>query len=108
MTASAKPIRLYRPSNGSEGSLFIEQWCGSCARDPVLSEGKDPELCDDSDFCPIAPMSMAYGVNDAEYPKQWRYDAGGHPCCTAWVEAFSEVPPLRCEFTIDMFEELMP
>lgn len=37
--------KLYKPGNGTEGVAFIEAWCGTCARDKSLREGKPIEEC---------------------------------------------------------------
>lgn len=41
------PGERYEPSNGSEGSAFLEFWCGRCARDKAMREGADLDECDD-------------------------------------------------------------
>lgn len=68
---------LYRPSNGSEGMAFTDHWCGRCERDRAFRE-------DEGDSCPIVAATMAFDVDDPEYPREWVYGARG-PCCTAFV-----------------------
>lgn len=70
----------YRPSNGTEGMCFMGEWCDCCARDEKFRETQDG-----ADSCPIAAATFVYAVDDPKYPKEWVYDAKGHPICTAWV-----------------------
>lgn len=63
----------YRPSNGSEGDMFMERWCFRCTKD-------DP---DRGVYCPIIAATMALDVEDDGYPEEWTYK-GGQPCCTAF------------------------
>jgi hypothetical protein len=62
----------YRPSNGSEGECFMAEFCERCSKD---SE-KRP--------CGILGRTMAFDVEDPQYPKEWQYQANG-PICTAFV-----------------------
>ena len=72
------PIRLpksagkpYRPSNGTEGEMFMEMFCDRCSK---LS------------CCRIVGLSMAVEKDDPEYPKEWVFDSEGCPTCTAFEE----------------------
>lgn len=80
----------YRPSNGTEGDGFICAWCLSCARD----KNRD---------CPILAATMAFAVDDPEYPKEWSFDDYGLPQCTAFIPDGDPVPLERCPLTLDMF-----
>jgi hypothetical protein len=64
---------LYRPSNGTEGECFKGAFCEKCTKD-------DP---DNDSFCDIIAETMAYGVDDPEYPREWVYGENG-PECTAF------------------------
>lgn len=76
----------YRPSNGTEGAIFMGMWCGHCERDRAFRE-------DTGDSCPIAADAMVFDVEDEAYPRQWRYDDNGVPECTGFVEEQSgEIP----------------
>ena len=73
------PIRLpksagkpYRPSNGTEGDMFMEQFCYRCIHD-----------C----YCNIIPLSMLHHVDEREYPEELKFDAEGCPTCTAFEES---------------------
>ncbi len=69
-------IELYRPSNGTEGDWFMERWCASCAKfEPCPEVG--------GKHCDIQMRSFCYGINDEEYPVEWRYE-GDSPVCTAF------------------------
>ena len=84
---------LYRPSNGTEGECFINDFCGMCERDKDAEEGEG---------CPILAATMAYDVDDPKYPREWICTSNG-PKCTAFIPLGDPVPPPRCEATIDMF-----
>lgn len=96
----------YRPSNGTEGEIFIDHFCCNCARD-VLGVGGDPET---GIQCPILAASFAYSITDPEYPKEWVRDVvsqwgdigGDGARCTAFVECGKDIP-YRCDKTKDMF-----
>lgn len=97
-------IKLYRPSNGTEGDIFISQWCCNCARDKSFSEGVDVDLCSADEICQIINKTMAYDIDHEEYPREWQYNAKGAPICTAFRQTGENVK-YRCEKTLDMFEE---
>lgn len=48
----------YRPSNGTEGEIFMSAFCYRCRRDA------------NSD-CEIVGMTMCYDEDDPRYPKEW-------------------------------------
>jgi hypothetical protein len=84
--------RPYRPSNGTEGDIFMAEWCEKC------------ELHNHSDFdapCMIQLRALAHSISEPEYPAEWNYTNGGAPQCTAFTTGEPEDP--RCERTIDMF-----
>ena len=83
----------YRPSNGTEGDAFFARWCALCAHD-------SPD-----EPCRILAATMFFEVDDVRYPREWRYDEGGEPCCTAYLSPTDALAPPRCPLTIDMFEE---
>jgi hypothetical protein len=62
----------YRPSNGTEGEFFMAQFCYRCSKH------------DTEGGCPIQFATMSYEITDAEYPKEWIYDADGKETCTAF------------------------
>lgn len=65
----------YRPSNGTEGMLFMSNFCDNCKHMPI-----DPDA---PDQCEIQLYAMAFGINKPEYPKEWIYK-DGEPTCTAF------------------------
>ncbi|MFZ3286622.1 MAG: hypothetical protein WA191_07200 [Telluria sp.] len=91
-----------QPCNGSEGEMFINTWCGNCARDKAMSEGLPLEECDDNEVCDILARSFG-NINDADYPTEWQYGADGQPRCHAFVEAGQPIP-IKDEHTADMFD----
>lgn len=70
----------YRPSNGDEGEWFMSKWCERCTRD--AANRADP---DSGEGCRIIVYTMAYDVDEPEYPKEWVIKDGA-PCCTAFDE----------------------
>jgi len=69
---------LYRPSNGTEGEIFMERFCYRCTKLSVDDDSKD---------CDILTRSFWYAIGDPEYPKEWiANDATGlqDPRCTAF------------------------
>lgn len=73
-----KILRPYRPSNGTEGEYFIEAHCCKCIKDR-------------NHDCAILAATMAYTLDDPEYPKEWvRVDDG--PMCTAYVPDTGQDP----------------
>ena len=80
----------YRPSNGTEGEIFTLMHCKHCAH------GRAAE-------CEIETAAMIFSVGEPDYPKEWVYDAEGHPTCTGFVMSKPQEAG-RCAGTIDMFE----
>jgi hypothetical protein len=94
----------YRPSNGSEGELFVSSWCGTCARDHGMLKGLPLEECDDNQVCDIIARTYAYDINDPRYPDDWQYGADGQPRCHAYVEEGQPIP-VKDDLTLDLFSE---
>ncbi len=69
----------YRPSNGSEGDLFMAHWCERCVKDTP------------SKPCRILGRTLALGIDDKAYPREWITDRDG-PRCTAFSDHVQ--PPL--------------
>ncbi|BAS55304.1 hypothetical protein NIES2135_54180 [Leptolyngbya boryana NIES-2135] len=61
----------YRPSNGTEGEIFMRRWCERCEKDV-------------NEDCSILAQSMLGEVDEWQY---W----GDKPLCTAWEKRTSEV-----------------
>jgi hypothetical protein len=72
VTPKTTPER-YRPSCGSEGMDFMERFCSRCWRDAAFQAGE-------GDSCPIAAATMAFDVDDPEYPSEWIEDDAGARC----------------------------
>lgn len=71
-------MKKYRPSNGSEGMWFEDQFCSQC-----INQHPDP---DKGKNCMIVCNAMCYDLKDPEYPKEWVYDESDKPTCTAFVK----------------------
>jgi hypothetical protein len=56
--------KLYRPSNGTEGEIFIAKFCAHCKHD-------HPEI---GDYCKILNATLMYTTREKEYPQQWIYE----------------------------------
>ena len=92
-------IKGYRPSNGIDGDIFQEQFCGRCKRDefnPYTGQG---------DSCEILVNTIMFDVHDPDYPDEWQYDENDEPTCTAFIDVESDEPICpRCPLTVDMFD----
>lgn len=82
----------YRPSNGTEGDIFMDKFCFNCKNNP------------EENPCLILRDSLAYHIDNPHYPKEWIEDEKGERCT-----AFQDIDDLdvtpRCEKTTDMFKE---
>lgn len=74
-----KPGDPYRPSNGTEGEIFIAGWCNRCQRDAAhrRSDGSRPG-------CDILARSFAHEIGEEGYPSEWVYGPKGEGICKAW------------------------
>jgi hypothetical protein len=63
----------YRPSNGTEGEMFMADWCDLCAKEA------GPNRCE------ILTATFCHQVNDPEYPRdKWVYGDDGRPTCRSY------------------------
>lgn len=96
----------YRPSNGTEGDIFMSYFCARCERDKDFQD--DPEM---GISCPIVANALAFGITEEGYSKEWVRDVdsdvttigGSGARCTAFVERGEEIP-YRSDKTPDMFK----
>jgi len=64
--------QTYRPSNGTEGMKFEEEFCNQCRHDEEGDEG-----------CSLIAFAVAFQIDEPEYPRdKWIYDENGKPKCT--------------------------
>jgi hypothetical protein len=70
-------LKLYRPGNGSEGSVFEARYCDRCVHDQFND-------------CEIHTAALCFGEDDPDYPREWVYDEDGTPTCTKFA---TEMPP---------------
>lgn len=80
--------RKYRPSNCTEGFSFMASFCDRCAVRGI---------------CRILPRTMAYNLDDPEYPEQWTYDAEGYPTCISFTDGSGPRRRRQCKKTGDLF-----
>lgn len=79
MAALVKRIlRPYRPSNGTEGACFQEQFCCGCIKDHAVNRAQEGEW-DWEGGCQILARALAEGG----VPEWVEMDSG--PFCTAYV-----------------------
>lgn len=62
--------KSYRPSNGTEGMIFMDRFCDRCQGD--INED-----------CEILLRTMAFYAAEEGYPEEWVYQEG-KPICTAF------------------------
>jgi hypothetical protein len=98
----AQPVRLYRPSNGTEGISFFESWCARCKHDKAWNGEKPWDECGADDLCKLIGDSMAYDLDDPKYPREWVIAQNGHPMCLKFEDVGK---PYRCPRTPDMFNK---
>ena len=96
-TPELMPGTRWEPSNGTEGTAFIDAWCSNCDRDKSLREGAPLDECDDNEVCPIVAASFRGEA------VEWREMPNGDIKCISFVKAGDQIPPPRDERTIDMF-----
>lgn len=66
-------VKLYRPSNATEGDAFAYNWCERCTE----------ENEDEDKYCEIHGRTFFFGTDDKEYPWEWQQTEQG-PVCTAF------------------------
>lgn len=114
-TAKVLPAwKPYRPSNGTEGQMFIEAWCANCARDARFKDGEGKG-------CSILGRTLLFDLSDPLYPVEWIRAANddewpGTARCTAFrplsslsepaIKAWETRRRIRNEsFTGDLFDK---
>lgn len=75
--------RKYRPSNGTEGDGFHENFCFQCLHERWVHRQEEDR---DEDKCIIMNHTLLYQVDDPRYPSEWTYDDKGNPTCTKFVK----------------------
>ena len=73
-------MKKYCPGNGTEGCMFMSEYCDVCLKDM-----KYRRTLDGDDGCKILIDAMMYDKSDEEYPKEWTYDKDDSPTCTAFI-----------------------
>jgi hypothetical protein len=66
----------FRPSNGTEGDMFIDQNCAKCIHEPDSS----------GEWCDIFGRANAFEIDDPRYPTEWQCEDKLDPrtwVCTA-------------------------
>ena len=69
--------RKYQPSNGTEGMMFMENYCEQCLHEKWIHTQNDNDL-----KCEILSNTMIYTIKDKEYPSEWIYNENEKPTCT--------------------------
>jgi hypothetical protein len=59
----------WRPSNGTEGDIFMDAYCGYCRREIG---------------CEILAASLVCEVDHPNYPSEWQIGTDGQPTCTVF------------------------
>lgn len=74
-TTSCACENSYRPSNGTEGMIFEDNFCSHCIHDNAAKEK----------YCPIITAAMCFNPTEPEYPKEWIIK-DEEPHCTNFVK----------------------
>jgi len=69
----------YRPSNGTEGEMFMEDFCYQCAHDEEFQRTGN-------NGCEVLANAMIFNINGEKYPKEWIRDNKGYPTCTKFEQ----------------------
>lgn len=67
--------KKYRPSNGTEGEIFMNNYCDHC-----IHEKWSHTQCHGDKQCDILSTAFITG----EYVPEWIYNENGKPTCTAY------------------------
>lgn len=87
-------MKIYQPTNGTEGMCFQEHYCERCRKDDI----ENKILCD------IIARACSFDVTDKEYPKEWVCDDdGSNPRCTAFDDEAIPLPPPVDTETLPLF-----
>ena len=89
-------VRLYRPSNGTEGEGFVSSFCMECKRDEEFWRDEGPG-------CEIAARALIFDVDEEGYPTEWRY-VDGVPGCTAFRPV--DGPPISIDIELEAAGQL--
>jgi hypothetical protein len=83
----------FMPHNGTEGELFMEQYCFKCAHDPF---SKSDDF--DAPSCGLIMQSLG-----DQQPEEWRYDDEGYPICYKFRhESLGDLPePIPGQLSIE-------
>ena len=92
----------YRPSNGTEGAIFMASFCNRCSRDDAFQKGEGSS-------CPIVAATLTFNDDDPRYPPEWVRDIEdgewpGTARCTAF-EPLSGDGPISDARQLDLLEE---
>lgn len=71
-------LKKYVPSNGTDGMVFVEQWCEKCIRGKYEHTG-----CASDNPCEILSQSF---LSAPDPINEWVYGEDGKPKCTAFVK----------------------
>jgi hypothetical protein len=93
----------WRPSNGSDGDVFMSMNCHKCAFGEFIRQGMYFDDAEENERCEIVGKTFLCDVYDDEYPSEWQIGKDGQPTCTAFHPEGIPIPPERCKHTVDMF-----
>lgn len=90
--------RPFRPSNGTDGDIFMAGFCHRCEH--MQDDGRAP--------CEILGRTFVLDIGHADYPTEWiQEDDGSNARCTAFTlprDPDEEPQTPRCPFTKDLFD----
>jgi len=74
-------MEKYRPSNGTEGMIFIDSNCRNCIHGKYEHTGNTKDKP-----CDILTRSFCFDLKDNEYPAEWQYNSENQPTCTSFIK----------------------
>jgi hypothetical protein len=83
-------MKLYEPSNGTEGEIFMEKFCYQCKNELFIHTNNESHH-----KCDILNRALTYTRYEPDYPKEWVIE-NSEPTCKAhikhqWLDENNEI-----------------
>lgn len=73
-------MKAYEPSNGTEGAIFMIEFCYQCKNELFIHTNNESHH-----KCDILTRSLMWSKNEPDYPTEWIIQ-NNQPTCTAFVK----------------------